>query len=115
MTPSLLGLVGAWIVLLPVLFLVQLFPLYLREHRPEHYKGLWQVLGQSSRTLRQGIVSSLLVWLAVLPCVMGMAWLLPHVPHEVKEISLAVLPLVLLVIILVLLIKLRLAEMKHRQ
>jgi len=43
-----------------------------------------------------------------------MEWLYPRVSHEVKEVSLAVLSLILLVLILVLLIKLRSAELKHR-
>lgn len=101
-------------MLLPVLLLVQFVPLYLKDHKPEHYKGLWLVLGQSFRNPRRSIVLSLLVWLLALPCIVGIEWLMPRVPQGFKEVSLAVLPLILLVIILALLIKLRLAEMKQR-
>ena len=101
-------------MVLPVLLVMRHLPLYLRDHKPEHYKGLWLVLGQSFEGHRHGIVLSLLAWLLMLPCIVGMEWLYPRVSHEVKEVSLAVLPLILLVLILVLLIKLRSAELKHR-
>jgi len=113
-TPTLLGLIGAWIVALPVLLVMRLLPLYLRDHKPEHYRGLWQVLGQSLKSIRHNLIECLLLWLLLLPCIVGVEWLLPRVPQKVTDVSLAVLPLILLVIITVLLVKLRLAEMKHR-